>query len=37
MDINKKFNQQEKDQQKLVKKVNHLGEILRNKEDKKGK
>ena len=37
MDINKKFNQGEKDQQKLVKKVNHLGEILRNKEDKKGK
>ncbi len=37
MDINKKFNQGEKDHQKLVKKVNHLGEILRNKEDKKGK
>ena len=37
MDINKKYNQQEKDHQKLVKKVNHLGEILRNKEDKKGK
>ena len=37
MDINKKFNQGEKDHQKLAKKVNHLGEILRNKEDKKGK
>ena len=37
MDINKKFNQGEKDLQKLVKKVNHLGEVLRNKEDKKGK
>ncbi len=37
MDINKKFNQGEKDHQKLVKKVNHLGEVLRNKEDKKGK
>jgi hypothetical protein len=37
MDINKKFNQQEKDHNKLAKKVNHLGEILRNKEDKKGK
>jgi hypothetical protein len=37
MDINKKFNQHEKDHNKLAKKVNHLGEILRNKEDKKGK
>ena len=37
MDINKKFNQSEKEHQKLVKKVNHLGEVLRNKEDKKGK
>ena len=37
MDINKKFNQQEKEHQKLVKKVTHLGELLRNKEDKKGK
>ena len=37
MDINKKFNQQEKDYHKLTKKVSHLGEILRNKEDKKGK
>ena len=37
MDINKKFNQGEKEHQKLVKKVNHLGELLRNKEDKKGK
>lgn len=37
MDINKKFSQGEKDHQKLVKKVNHLGEVLRNKEDKKGK
>ena len=37
MDINKKFNQHEKDQNKLAKKVNHLGEILRNKEDKKSK
>jgi hypothetical protein len=37
MDINKKFNQHEKDQNKLSKKVNHLGEILRNKEDKRSK
>ena len=37
MDINKKINQQEKEHQKLAKKVTHLGEILRNKEDKKGK
>ncbi len=37
MDINKKFNQHEKDHNKLAKKVNHLGDILRNKEDKKGK
>jgi hypothetical protein len=37
MDINKKFNQHEKDHNKLSKKVSHLGEILRNKEDKKGK
>jgi hypothetical protein len=37
MDINKKFNQHEKDLQKQIKKVNHLGELIRNKEDKKGK
>jgi hypothetical protein len=37
MDVNKRFNKQEKDMIKQVKKLNHLGEVLRNKEDKKGK
>ncbi|MCU0468453.1 MAG: hypothetical protein MUF58_07615 [Arcicella sp.] len=37
MDINKKFNKQEKEIQRHIKKVNHLGEVLRTKEDKKGK
>jgi hypothetical protein len=37
MDINKKFNKQEKEMSKHIKKLNHLGEVLRNKEDKKGK
>jgi hypothetical protein len=37
MDVNKRFNRQEKDMIKHVKKLNHLGEVLRNKEDKKGK
>ncbi len=37
MDINKKFNKQEKEMNKHIKKLNHLGEVLRNKEDKKGK
>jgi hypothetical protein len=37
MDMNKKFNKQEKEMNKHIKKLNHLGEVLRNKEDKKGK
>jgi len=37
MDINKRINKQEKDIMKHVKKLNHLGDVLRNKEDKKGK
>jgi uncharacterized coiled-coil protein SlyX len=35
MDINKKMNKQEKELAKQIKKLNHLGEVLRNKEDKK--
>ena len=37
MDVNKKINKQERDLMKQVKKINHLGDVLRNKEDKKGK
>jgi len=37
MDVNKRFNKQEKEITKYVKKINHLGEIIRNKEDRKGK
>lgn len=37
MDVNKRFSKQEKEIIKHVKKLNHLGEIIRNKEDKKGK
>jgi len=37
MDVNKKINKQEKELMKQVRKVNHLGDVLRNKEDKKGK
>ena len=37
MDVNRRFSKQEKDITKHVKKLNHLGEIIRNKEDKKGK
>ncbi len=37
MDVNKRFNKQEKEITKYVKKLNHLGDVLRNKEDKKGK
>ena len=37
MDVNKRFSKQEKEITKHVKKLNHLGEIIRNKEDKKGK
>ncbi len=37
MDINKKLNKQEKELQRHIKKVNHLGEVLRTKEDKKSK
>ncbi len=37
MDVNKRFNRQEKDRMKHVKKLNHLGDLLRTKEDKKGK
>jgi len=37
MDVNKRINKQEKEMIKHVKKLNHLGEVLRNKEDKKGK
>jgi hypothetical protein len=37
MDINKRINKQEKEMMKHVKKLNHLGDVLRNKEDKKGK
>ena len=37
MDVNKRINKQEKEMIKYVKKLNHLGEVLRNKEDKKGK
>ncbi|WP_052353927.1 hypothetical protein [Flectobacillus major] len=37
MDINKKFNKQEKELAKQIRKLNHLGEVLRNKEDKKAK
>ena len=37
LDVNKRFSKQEKEITKHVKKLNHLGEIIRNKEDKKGK
>ena len=37
MDVNKRINKQEKEMIKHVKKLNHLGDVLRNKEDKKGK
>ena len=37
MDINKKINKQERELLKQIKKVNRLGEILRQKEDKKAK
>lgn len=37
MDINKRMNKQEREMMKHVKKLNHLGDVLRNKEDKKGK
>jgi membrane protein DedA with SNARE-associated domain len=37
MDINKRFSRHEKEISKQSKKVNHLGEILRGKEDKKNK
>ena len=37
MDVNKRLNKQEKETIKHVKKLNHLGDVLRNKEDKKGK
>jgi hypothetical protein len=37
MDINKRFSKQEKEMTKHIKKLNHLGEVLRNKEDKNGK
>jgi hypothetical protein len=37
MDVNKRLNKQEKEMIKHVKKLNHLGDVLRNKEDKKGK
>lgn len=35
MDINKRFSRQEKEMMKQIKKLNHLGEVLRGKEDKK--
>lgn len=37
LDVNKRFSKQEKEITKHVKKLNHLGEVIRNKEDKKGK
>jgi hypothetical protein len=37
MDINKRFSRQEKEMSKQIKKINHLGEVLRGKEDKKAK
>lgn len=37
MDINKRMNKQQKAMIKHSKKLNHLGDVLRNKEDKKGK
>ncbi|MEA5257783.1 hypothetical protein VB264_08300 [Arcicella aquatica] len=37
MDMNKRFSRQEKEMTKQIKKLNHLGEVLRGKEDKKAK
>lgn len=37
MDMNKRINKQERELLKQIKKVNRLGEILRQKEDKKSK